>query len=122
MNFMLKISVTNLLRRFYRSVIIILLIAIGVVGMMFLNGFYNGLLESMKGGFLRSSGHIVVEHKNYKESDLFEDRIPNAKKLSAQIASVDNVKVVAPKIVNEGLMATAASSRFVRITGVDLES
>ncbi|MDH5465591.1 MAG: FtsX-like permease family protein, partial [Thiovulaceae bacterium] len=40
----------------------------------------------------------------------------------AQIASVDNVKVVAPKIVNEGLMATAASSRFVRITGVDLES
>ncbi len=121
MNFLFKISFTNLTRRMYRSILVIVLIAIGVTGMMFMEGFYQGILSNMKGDFIRNSGHIIVEHEKYKDSDLFEDRISQRSSFIGQLEALDNIAIVAPRLINEGLLATASSSRFVRITGIDKE-
>ena len=106
----------------YRSILVIVLIAIGVTGMMFMEGFYQGILSNMKGDFIRNSGHIIVEHEKYKDSDLFDDRISKLSTFLPNLEALENIEIVAPRLINEGLLATASSSRFVRITGIDKEN
>lgn len=120
MGFIFKFSYANLLRKLNRTMVVMILIAIGVAGMMFMQGFYDGLLNTMKENVIRSgTGHIIIENAEYKESELFKDRIENAGALAGEIEKLGGVKIVVPKLLNEGVIATASASRFIRILGID---
>lgn len=63
MGFIFKFSYADLLRKLNRTMFVMILIAIGVAGMMFMQGFYDGLLNTMKENVIRSGiGHIIIEH------------------------------------------------------------
>lgn len=121
MQFMWKISIVNLIRRFYRSIVIIILITISVTGMMFMNGFFEGILSNLKEVFIQANGHIIIEHRKFRDSDLFDDRIKDAAPIIQKIKTLKNIETLSTRLVNEGLLATASTSHFVQITGINLE-
>lgn len=122
MNLLFKMAFANLWRRKSRTVVVVLMIGLGVSGLMFIQGIYDGMLSGMKNSMIRSgTGHLVIQHKEYKRSKLLKDAVDHPEKIAALLDANPEISAWSSKIANEGLAASARYSRGVRIVGIDRE-
>ena len=120
MGLMLKMAYANLWRRRSRTIVVIVMIAMGIAGLMFMQGFYDGMLEGMKDAMIRTgSGHVMVENEAYKRSGLLKDSVNDPTRVLEILEADPAVRIVATKLVNEGMAASAQFSQGVKIVGID---
>ncbi|MCK5545475.1 MAG: hypothetical protein KAI35_09675, partial [Desulfobulbaceae bacterium] len=118
-----KIAWASLSRRKTRSVLVVLMIAVSLWGVLFLEGIYDGMIEQMIGNAIRSgSGDITLFVKGYRLDNDLGKLITRTEEIERLLTSDKRVKTYIIRIRQDGLVATAQYSRNGSIYGVELEA
>ncbi len=117
-----KIAWASLVRRRTRSVLLILMIAVSLWGLLFMEGIYDGMTEQMINNAIRSdSGHLSLFGEGYRLDPDLSKWVMDIDALDTFLASDTRVKSHVMRLKQDGLVATAHYSRGVAIFGVNLD-
>ena len=114
------IAARNLLRNTRRTALMVAAAAFGILGYVFLLGFFDGFYEGMIDNSTRYiTGHIQVERPGFRRDLAPELAIENAETLLTELQRVPGVAAVAPRVQAQGLASTAAKSEGITLVGID---
>ncbi|MDF2152774.1 FtsX-like permease family protein [Vibrio sp. CAU 1672] len=119
---LVKLAWRNLWRNKLRTSIMLGAMVFGLMGVIAMMGFMNGLVDSMvKNAIAWQTSHIQLHQPAYLVNPDLKAVIPRAEYLSEKIASHIHVAQVSERFLADGMIASARSSRGVRINGINLE-
>ena len=119
----LKIAWSSLTRRRTRTLLVVLMIAMSLWGLLFMQGIYEGMTEQMIDNAIRSgSGDITLYCKGYRHENDIKKLITNDDAIERMLKGDSRVKTIIKRINQDGLIATARYSRNARIYGIDLDT
>ncbi len=122
MKLLLKIAYFNLWRRKSRSILVISMIAVSIVGLLLIQGLYQGMIQQMVDNGLRSdSGHISIYHKEFRTSKSLNDQVTNPEAIMSFVQAQSEFKTAIARIRHEGLVATAKHSQGATFIGTKLD-
>jgi len=122
-SFICKIAWASLLRRPARTLLVILMIALSLWGLLFMQGLYEGMTEQMISNAIRSdSGSLTLFSKGYRLENDINKLIKNDKRIARKLETDPRVQSFTKRIRQDGLIATAHYSRAAKIYGIDLEA
>ncbi len=115
---LLKIAWRNLWRNPLRSGIVMAAMAFGIVVMVFVSGFYNGLMGSyVKNSIKKQYGHIQIHHPEFREYKETKHNIDNIDEVKAFLT--DKGLNHADRTIMLGLASVAGKNQAVQIVGID---
>ncbi len=118
---LVNIALASLKRRLARSMLVIIMIAMSLWGLLFMEGIYDGMTEQVIDNAIRSdSGDISIFAKGYRLDPGLEKLIGRPAELRAFLDKDNRVRSHVSRLRQEGLIATAQYSRNAAIYGVDL--
>jgi len=121
-----KMAFRDLGRNRRRSFFSALAVAVGLALLMLLSSVIQGEMGSaLESAIQLQSGHIQIRAASYDESKSslkWEDLVENPDQIAAQIATLDQVKAVTPRLFASGFLSTGDESSGVRIYGIDPQS
>jgi ABC-type lipoprotein release transport system permease subunit len=110
----------NLLRNRRRTAIMIATAAFGIVGYVFLLGFFDGFYDGMIDNSTRYlTGHVQVERPDFRRDLAAELAIENVDTVLAELRRVPGVVAAAPRVQAQALASTAAKSEGIVLVGID---
>lgn len=116
-----KIAWASLVRRSTRSVLVVMMIAVSLWGLFFMEGIYDGMTEQMINNAIRSdSGHISLFGEGYRLDPDLSRQVDDVAVVDSLLARDNRVLSYVKRLKQDGLVATAHYSRGVAIFGVDL--
>jgi putative ABC transport system permease protein len=112
----------NILRNRRRSLITILITAVGSAGILIGGGFALFTYESLQEMATRDSGHLIVAHKNFFISD--EDTpmqygLDNVTEMKKRLEQDNGVRMALPRVQFSGLLSNGDKSSVFVGMGVD---
>jgi putative ABC transport system permease protein len=112
----------NILRNRRRSLITVLITAVGTAGILISGGFALFTYESLQEMAARDSGHLIVAHKNFFTSD--EDTpmqygLDNAAEMRKRLEQDSGVRMALPRVQFSGLLSNGDKSSVFVGMGVD---
>ncbi|WP_322804807.1 FtsX-like permease family protein [Vibrio alfacsensis] len=118
---LVKLAWRNLWRNKLRTSIMLGAMVFGLVGVVVMMGFMNGLVDSMiKNAIAWQTSHLQVHQKTFLVNPEIKAVIPNASELSDDLMAQPGVAAVSARFLADGMIASARSSRGVRINGINL--
>ncbi len=118
-----KIAWASLSRCKIRSVLVVLMIAVSLWGVLFMEGIYDGMIEQMIGNAIRSgSGDITLFGRGYRLDNDLAKLITRTEDIDRLLGNDKRVKTYIMRIRQDGLVATAQYSRNASIYGIELEA
>ncbi|MFV9691431.1 MAG: ABC transporter permease [Desulfobacteria bacterium] len=109
------------MRRSTRSVLVVMMIAVSLWGLFFMEGIYDGMTEQMINNAIRSdSGHISLFGEGYRLDPDLSRQVDDVAVVDSLLARDNRVLSYVKRLKQDGLVATAHYSRGVAIFGVDL--
>ncbi|HHP0447519.1 TPA: ABC transporter permease [Vibrio harveyi] len=119
---LVKLAWRNLWRNKLRTTIMLGAMVFGLMGVVSMMGFMNGLVDSMiKNAISWQTSHLQIQQKSYLVNPELKDVIPDADKISKVLASNREVKAISERFLADGMIASARSTRGIRINGVNIE-
>ena len=117
-----KLAWLNVWRRFRRSYLVILMIAVSMGTMLSIQGLYDGMAYHMIKSVIESDcGEISIYAKGYRLDPSLDHHIEDAPKIVAQLSETPGISAVTERILVTGLGATARKSTMARLIGIDIE-
>ena len=116
--FFTHLAALNLWRRPSRTCLILVLISVGLCGLLFLQGFYAGMVTDLvQNAILKDCGHIILQNTKFKHGrelkhSLDEDKI--LRKIQSLPPSVQPVS----RILCDGIAASAGRQRPIVLIGL----
>ena len=112
----------NILRNRRRSLITILITAVGTAGILIGGGFALFTYESLQEMAARESGHLIVAHRNFFTSD--EDTpmqygLDNVAGMKKRLEQDNDVRMALPRVQFSGLLSNGDKSSVFVGMGVD---
>ncbi|ENQ8700648.1 ABC transporter permease [Vibrio harveyi] len=119
---LVKLAWRNLWRNKLRTSIMLGAMVFGLMGVVAMMGFMNGLVDSMiKNAISWQTSHLQIQQKSYLVNPELKDVIPDAEGISKVLASNREVKAISERFLADGMIASARSTRGIRINGVNIE-
>jgi len=118
----LKLAYGNVLRNKRRTLITIIITAIGVSSILVGGGFAHFTYEGLREMAARDSGHLIMAHKDYfnkEEESQLQYGLTDYKKLSTEMLKDREIRYVLPRIEFSGLISNGDKSVIFLGTGVD---
>ncbi|MFZ6749030.1 ABC transporter permease [Undibacterium sp. Ren11W] len=118
----LKFAFYNALRNRRRSLVTVLVAALGTAAILLAGGFAYSSYEGLAQAAARSSGHLVIANPAYfvTEEDLpLQHGIANAAQLQATILADAAVRYVLPRVEFTGLISNGDKSTIMMAVGID---
>jgi len=116
----LLIAARNLLRNPRRSMIVIGGTASGILGFVFMLGFFDGFFEqSIENSTRYLTGHIQLERAGFRRDLAPELAIEAPGALLEQLRRAAGVAAAAPRVQAQALASTAAKSEGITLIGID---
>ena len=117
-----KLAWLNVWRRFRRSYLVILMIAVSMGTMLSIQGLYDGMAYHMIKSVIESDcGEISIYAKGYRLDPSLGHHIDAAPEIAARLNETAGVTAVTERIIVTGLGATARKSTMARVIGIDLK-
>jgi putative ABC transport system permease protein len=120
-----RLAVRNLLRNRRRTALTVGAVLVGVLAVVGVRGFLNGLQAALIEGVTQGNmGALQVHRSGYLgalDSAPLGRNMADDPQLYARLAAVDGVKAVAPRISFGGLVNAADETLFAQITAVSPE-
>lgn len=125
-----QVAARNLLRNRRRSIATALTIAIGVTALLLFGGFRADLIKLMLTGYVRTLGHVIVQHQDFFEYGSgnpaqysIEDAMAVRNALLAQPDLASRIHVATPLLMFPSVAGHAAreTSKTVLINGQEAE-
>ncbi|MDV6252926.1 ABC transporter permease [Vibrio sp. EA2] len=118
---LIKLAWRNLWRNKLRTSIMIGAMVFGLMGVVAMNGFMNGLVDSMiKNAISWQTSHLQIHQNQYLINPELEETIPNANVIATTLASQQQVKAVSERFLVDGMIASARSTRGIHINGINI--
>ncbi|HDM8043137.1 TPA: ABC transporter permease [Vibrio campbellii] len=119
---LVKLAWRNLWRNKLRTSIMLGAMVFGLMGVVAMMGFMNGLVDSMiKNAISWQTSHFQIQQKSYLVNPELKDVIPDANKISKVLSANREVKAISERFLADGMIASARSTRGIRINGVNIE-
>lgn len=119
---LVKLAWRNLWRNKLRTSIMLGAMVFGLMGVVAMMGFMNGLVDSMiKNAISWQTSHLQIQKKSYLVNPELKDVIPEAETISKVLASNREVKAISERFLADGMIASARSTRGIRINGVNID-
>ncbi len=123
---LIKMAYRDLGRNRRRSLLSSLALGVGLALLLMMSAFVNGEINSTLDNTIRlQSGHLQIRAQTYdetKSSLTWEDLVENPEQLVAQIAGLQQVKAVTPRLYASGIVSALNKSSGVRVVGIDPRS
>lgn len=117
----MRIAVASLTRRLSRSLLVVLMIAMSLWGLLFMEGLYDGMTEQVIDNAIRSdSGDISLFARDYRLDPGLDKIIGEPAAISAVLGQDPRVRSHVSRLRQDGLLATAHYARNGAIYGIDL--
>jgi ABC-type lipoprotein release transport system permease subunit len=118
-----KMAFRNLGRNRRRSFFSALALGIGLSLLLLMSSVVSGEMNGALDTSIKlNSGHLQVTSKTYDENKAslaWEDLVEDPATLTAQISSLDPVKVATPRLFASGIITSGEESVGARIIGID---
>lgn len=115
-----KLGIRNLTRNRWRSALTLAAVAVSVALMVWTLAFYEGWLQEMvRGATAVELAQVQLHTASYVESPRVYRSFPLNDDMLDEIAEVDGVVAMSPRVKANGLLGNEARSQVVRIMGVD---
>ena len=115
----------NIIRNLRRSLITMLIIAVGTASVLITSGFILYTYDSLREISARDSGHVVIAHKDYfdKEEEMpLQYGLADHKSIKQQIEQQnEEIDMVIPRLQFSGLITNGDKSVIFTGTGIDPE-
>ncbi|MCA0934071.1 ABC transporter permease [Vibrio alginolyticus] len=119
---LIKLAWRNLWRNKLRTSIMIGAMVFGLMGVVAMIGFMNGLVDSMiKNAITWQTSHLQIHQSEYLINPEIKEIIPNSDVIAATLANQLDVKAVSERFLADGMIASARSTRGIRINGINIE-
>lgn len=120
MGTLFKIAWRNIWRNTRRTVILVLAIGIGLMGIIMTEAFMNGMKNNMVENIIRSSlGHIQIYAKGFKENPVVERSMSDSPELLSILDTHPGINKYSRRIRTMGLISNPEHSRGVMIVGIE---
>ncbi len=122
MKTLIKISWRNIWRNKTRSVVIIVAIVLGLMGGVFGAAMRLALEKQQFEDTIETQiSHIQIHHPEFIANPEARFHISDGLEIASDLNKRDDIKVASPRIVFDGMAATANLNAGVRIKGIDTE-
>lgn len=112
----------SLIRRKTRTLMVIVMIALSLSGLLFLQGLYDGMVSHMINTAIRSdSGEISLYAKQYRLEKTIDYHIDDPISIKTYLDRFKEINAYAIRLSGEGLVSTAHKSLGATLKGVRLE-
>jgi ABC-type lipoprotein release transport system permease subunit len=116
----LLIAGRNLLRNPRRTAIMVAGAAFGIVGYVFVLGFFDGFFErTIENSTRYITGHVQVERPGFRRELAPEMAIDEPGSLIAELRAVAGIAAAAPRVQTQALASTAGKSEGIMLVGVE---
>jgi ABC-type lipoprotein release transport system permease subunit len=116
----LLIAGRNLLRNPRRTAIMVAGAAFGIVGYVFVLGFFDGFFErTIENSTRYITGHVQVERPGFRHELAPEMAIDEPGPLIAELRAVPGIAAAAPRVQAQALASTAGKSEGIMLVGVE---
>ncbi|MBS2132116.1 ABC transporter permease (plasmid) [Burkholderia thailandensis] len=114
------LALRNLLRNPRRTAIMVAGAAFGIVGFVFMLGFFDGFFDqTIENSTRYLTGHLQVERPGFRRDYAPELAIDHAPALLDALRGTPGVVAAAPRVQAQALASTAAKSEGIMLTGID---
>lgn len=117
---LIRMAWRNLWRNKTRSLIIMLSIALGLFAGLSVLALYKGMMKSRVRDVIDFEvGHIQLHDPDFRNDLEPSFVLKNSRKLLTEIGSMPGVRIVSPRSITNGMLATPNGSTGVQINGID---
>ena len=117
-----SIAWKNIWRNRVRSGVIIAAITIGMFAGVFTATFYKGWInQRLEAGVETEVSHIQIHDPDFSENFDLKSYIPDGAKMADEIAQMDFVNGVSPRMIAQAMIASSETGTGVKILGIDPE-
>ena len=118
-----KLAFASLFRRKLRTFLVIFIIASSLWGLIFMQGFYDGMTQQLISNSIKSdSGELSIYGKNFRDEEDVKFQVLNIKEIEENLKNNQSVLSHSRKVISSALVATASYSSNAKIYGINLES
>ncbi|MGR5067633.1 ABC transporter permease [Vibrio alfacsensis] len=119
---LVKLAWRNLWRNKLRTSIMLGAMVFGLMGVVAMMGFMNGIVDSMiKNAISWQTSHLQVHQKSYLNNPELKAIIPDSPSLTRDLLRQPEVAAISARFLADGMIASARSTRGVRINGIHIE-
>ena len=115
-----RLAARNVLRNVRRSLITVLAIGVGMMALLFLWAFIDGVNEQMIDNSTRYlSGHLQVHRQGYHDDQSLDRLMGDGGQVAARVGEAAATPLVSRRLEGSALASVADKSRGVVVLGVD---
>jgi putative ABC transport system permease protein len=116
---LLKLAWKNVWRNRLRSGIMVAAMVFGLLGVILMVGFVKAMADNMLENAIKyQTAHLQIHNPDFLVNEDLEAWLPDADTVAADIRGIPGVEGVTVRHVVDGMLASAASTRGVRINGI----
>lgn len=116
-----KMALLHIVRRKGRAALICLMIAVSLIGLLLMEGMYEGMMVQITQNSIKTgSGTVSIQHKGFRSDNNIKYNIRDEAKVTAQLDEQREVRSYVSRLSQRGLIATAGYSQGANVIGVDL--
>lgn len=118
-----KMALLHIVRRKGRAALISIMIAISLIGLLLMEGMYEGMMVQITQNSIKTgSGTVSIQHKEFRSDNNIKYHIAKPQKITEVLDAQEGIRSYVTRLSQRGLIATAGYSQGVNVTGIDLES
>jgi len=116
---LLKLAWKNVWRNRLRSGIMVAAMLFGLLGVILMVGFVKAMTDNMLENAIKyQTAHLQIHNPDFLVNEDLEAWLPDADAVAAEIRGIPGIEGVTVRHVVDGMLASAASTRGVRINGI----
>lgn len=118
-----KMALLHIIRRKGRAALISLMIAISLIGLLLMEGMYEGMMVQITQNSIKTgSGTISVQHKSFRSDNNIKYHLHKLEEITAVLDTQKEIRSYVTRLSQRGLIATAGYSQGVNVIGVNIKS
>lgn len=117
-----KMALLHITRRKGRAVLIALMISLALIGLLLMEGMYEGMMVQITQNSIKTgSGTVSIQNRKFRADNNIKYNLGDPKRIRTILQEQKGVKSHVERISQRGLIATAGYSQGVNVMGIDLE-
>jgi len=118
-----RIAYENLWRRRARTIVVVIMIAVGLSVLTLMSGLYDGMGQQMiKDTLYSDTCEITIFQKGYRLSNKISDSIKDPQKINNILSKEKEIKAFFSRLKNDGMISSARYSQGLKIIGIQPEA
>ncbi|MEA3373866.1 MAG: FtsX-like permease family protein [Campylobacterota bacterium] len=115
-----KMALLHIVRRKGRAVLIALMISLSLIGLLLMEGMYEGMMVQITQNSIKTGcGTVSIQHKEFRSDNNIKYHIDAPEQIIPLLDAQAGISSYVTRVSQRGLIATAGYSQGVSVMGVE---